>query len=137
MTELDGGAVAVLHDFYARQAHLIDTGQHEMWADTFTPAGEFHSPTYGEPAVGRERLKAISEAFSQRAAQDGERHRHLVQDLWVRRVDEASAEVQAYLLVVATCARSPDARLLRIVTLADQLDRTGGGWRIRCRKVTY
>lgn len=137
MTEPSDDTIASLQNFYARQAHLIDAAQHAQWADTFTPDGEFHSPTYGEPAIGREHLIGISKAFSQGAAREGERHHHLVQDLWVRRHDGAQAEVQAYLLIAGTHTETNATRLLRIVTIADELEKTATQWRVRRRKVTY
>lgn len=128
--------VAAVRNLYARQAHLIDSGQHVDWAHTFTPDGQFHSPTYGQPAVGYEQLAGISQAFDQAAQKSGERHRHLVDNIWVVECDASSAQVRAYLSIVAT-KETGETRILRIVTLDDQLAMTEQGWQVRRRTVTY
>jgi len=133
--ERDSTAAAV-RNLYARQAHLIDSGQHDDWAHTFTPDGQFHSPTYGQPAIGYEQLAGISKAFSQAAQKSGERHRHLVDNIWVVECDETRAQVRAYLSIVAT-KEAGETRILRIVTLDDQLAMTKQGWQVSRRMVTY
>jgi len=133
--ERDSTAAAV-RNLYARQAHLIDSGQHDDWAHTFTPDGQFHSPTYGQPAIGCEQLAGISKAFSQAAQQSGERHRHLIDNIWVVECDATSAQVRAYLSIVAT-KEAGETRILRIVTLDDQLAMTKQGWQVSRRTVTY
>lgn len=129
-------AVAAVRNLYARQAHLIDSGQHDDWAHTFTPDGQFHSPTYGQPAIGYEQLAGISKAFSDAAQNSGERHRHLVDNIWVVECDATSAHVRAYLSIVAT-KKAGETRILRIVTLDDQLTMTEEGWLVSRRMVTY
>lgn len=137
MNYQDGTALALLRNFYSKQAHLIDAGQHDRWARTFVSDGEFHSPTYGAPAVGYDELRRISEEFSLRAEQSGEQHRHLVENMWVTRCDMATAEVQAYLLIVGTDSSQKSTRILRVVTIIDQLERSGEDWLVRCRTVQY
>ncbi|HLU02196.1 MAG TPA: nuclear transport factor 2 family protein [Advenella sp.] len=130
-------AVAAVRNLYARQAHLIDNGRHDDWAHTFTPDGEFHSPTYGQPAVGYEQLAGISKAFAQAAQQSGERQRHLVDNIWVVECEAGAAQVRAYLSIVATKPQGGETRILRIVTLEDQLALSEKGWQVRRRTVTY
>jgi 3-phenylpropionate/cinnamic acid dioxygenase small subunit len=127
---------AAVRNLYARQAHLIDSGQHDDWAHTFTPDGEFHSPTYGQPAIGSKQLAGISKAFGQAAQKSGERHRHLIDNIWVVECDATSAQVRAYLSIVAT-KEAGETRILRIVTLDDQLAMTEQGWQVSRRMVTY
>ena len=134
--ERDSTVTAVCN-LYARQAHLIDSGQHNDWAHTFTPDGQFHSPTYGQPAVGYEQLAGISKAFGQAAQKSGERHRHLVDNIWVVECDATCAQVRAYLSIVATKPEAGETRILRIVTLDDQLTMTEQGWQVSRRTVTY
>lgn len=128
--------VAAVCNLYARQAHLIDSCQHDDWAHTFTPDGQFHSPTYGQPAIGYEQLAGISKAFSQAAQKSGERHRHLIDNIWVVECDATTAQVCAYLSIVAT-KEAGETRILRIVTLADELAMTDQGWQVSRRTVTY
>jgi len=129
--------VAAVRNLYAKQAHLIDTSQHDGWAHTFTPNGEFHSPTYGQPAVGYEQLAGISKAFEQAAQQSGERQRHLIDNIWVVECDASSAQVRAYLSIVASKPNAGETRIVRIVTLDDQLTMSDQGWQVRRRTVTY
>ena len=137
MNRLDETQIAVLRNFYAQQAHLIDTGQHEGWAQCFTPEGEFHSPTYGAPAIGHDQLADISRRFSQSAQDAGERHRHIIENVWVVECEGACAQVRAYVMIVGTDLERQETRILRVVTNIDQLERTAEGWRIRHRRIEY
>src|SRR3546814_14824393 len=107
MNSQDESQIALLRNLYAKQAHLIDTGQHEGWAHTFTADGEFHSPTCGEPAIGHDRLADISRRFSETASQDGESHPHVIENVWVTRCEIGRASGRervcqyVYLSVVA------------------------------------
>lgn len=130
-------SIAALRNFYARQAHLIDTGQHGAWACTFTSEGAFHSPTYGQPAVGYDQLSGISKAFEQSARQSGERQRHLIENIWVVECDATTAQVRAYLSIVATRADQGGTQILRIVTIKDELEKSGEDWLVRSRTVEY
>lgn len=137
MTIQDETQLAVLQNFYARQAQLIDTGQHEAWAGTFTADGEFHSPTYGKPAIGQAQLADISRRFGESAQQADERQRHIVQNVWVTQCDGRTAQVRAYVMIAGTSLENKQTRILRIVTNIDQLERTADGWRIRHRQIEY
>ena len=130
-------ALAALRNLYARQAHLIDAGQHEQWAQTFTPDGQFHSPTYGQPAVGHDKLADISKAFEASAKKNDECHRHLIDNIWVVDCDGTRAQVRAYLSILATRREGGEVRILRIVTINDKLEKSSDGWRVRHRTVTY
>ncbi|CAM5221753.1 hypothetical protein CDEF62S_04483 [Castellaniella defragrans] len=130
-------AQEALRNFYARQAHLIDMGNHAQWAETFTPEGEFHSPTYGAPAVGRDSLAEISKRYQESARQAGEKQRHLVQNLWIEHCDSLSASTRSYLLIVAMKDGEANARILRAVTLIDTLQNRRGTWQVARREVVY
>lgn len=126
-----------LRNFYARQAHLIDAGHHEDWADTFMPDGEFHSPTYGSAAIGRASLMGISKRYQEGAQKAGEQQRHLVQDLWIEQADIHSARARAYLMITAARSTEPGVRILRLVSIVDQLLNQDGVWRVARREVLY
>lgn len=128
---------AAVRNLYARQAHLIDAGRHDEWAHTFTENGEFHSPTYGKPAIGYEQLIGISRAFTASAEKSGERHRHLFENIWVSECDETTAQARAYLSIIASQQDGGQLRILRIVTITDQLEKSEDEWRVRHRTVTY
>lgn len=131
---MDGPLVADVQQFYARQSHLIDSGCADAWARTFAPDGEFHSPTYPEPVVGQERLRAFAERFTDNARAGGEVQRHVVTNVFVEAADAVELQVSAYFQVIATRVTG-DTRILRFTTVHDRLIRHGEQWRIVRREV--
>jgi len=131
---MDGTLVIGIHQLYARQSHLIDSGNAEGWARTFTPDGEFHSPTYPAPVAGRAPLRDFAQGFARNARAAGEVHRHVVTNVYVESVNPARAQVSAYLQVVATSVTG-GTRLLRLTTVHDLLVRHGDDWRVARRDV--
>lgn len=134
-TEVDDLVVVQVLRAYARQSQLIDGGDAAGWAATFTPDGEFHSPSYPEPATGTAGLTSFAAAFTETGRRTGTVSRHLVSDVDVHPgVDADHVEVRAYLQIVAT---TPDgeSRLVRLTTLDDQLVRSAGRWLVAHRQV--
>ncbi|WP_019608975.1 nuclear transport factor 2 family protein [Nocardiopsis sp. CNS-639] len=131
---MDGSLITGIHQLYARQSHLIDGGHADAWARTFTPDGEFHSPTYPAPVVGRDRLRAFAEDFAHAAREAGEVRRHVVTNLFVESADTTQAQVSAYLQVIGTRVTG-DTAILRFTTVSDRLVRDGQDWRIARRDV--
>lgn len=129
------GIVVMISQFCAHQVRLLDDGEDRAWAETFTDTGEFTSPTYPEPARGREQLADIVRAYHQRAAAVGERHRHVTSDLVVRQIDADTLAVRATQLIVASSPTAP-ARVDRVITMTDILDRTIDGWRTQRKHIT-
>ncbi|MFI0352998.1 nuclear transport factor 2 family protein [Actinomadura sp. 9N407] len=115
---------------YGAQSHLIDEGRAAEWAATFTPDGEFHSPSYPEPVIGTRDLTAFAERFAAGAG----RARHVLTNVHVEAADAHRATVRAYLQIVSTPAGGP-SRLDRMTTLTDDLLQVGGRWLIRRRTV--
>ncbi|WP_020660726.1 nuclear transport factor 2 family protein [Amycolatopsis benzoatilytica] len=135
MAEVPAETVLAVHQLYGRQSHAIDSGQARRWAGTFTPDGEFVSPSYPEPAVGTEALTAFAERFHTGCVASGERLRHVVSTVEVRTGPSADAvRALAYLQLVGT-PEGGAARLHRITVLDDELVRTADGWRVRRRTV--
>lgn len=139
MTRIDNGVDAALlaqiHQLYGRQSHLIDGGSARAWAETFTPDGEFSSPSYPAPVSGTDDLEAFAGRFYATAAEAGEVHRHVVTNVAVDRVDDDTLRARAYLQIVAT-ARGGQSRLVRFTTIDDQLVQLDGAWLIHRRTVT-
>jgi len=131
---MDVTLVIGLQQLYARQSHLIDSGDAEGWARTFAPDGEFHSPTYPAPVVGRDPLRDFAEGFARNARAQGEVHRHVVTNVHVESADSREAQVSAYLQVVATRVTG-GTRLLRLTTVHDRLVRSGEDWHVARREV--
>lgn len=133
-TDVDATVLAQLHQLYARQSHLIDGGAAEEWARTFTPDGEFCSPSYPAPVVGAEELTAFAERFLAAATAAGEVHRHVITNVDVEPSDGDTLAVRAYLQIVAT-VRGGQSRVVRFTTLTDRVVRHDGAWRIARRTV--
>jgi uncharacterized protein (TIGR02246 family) len=127
--------VVEVERFYARQSRLIDEGDAAGWAATFTPDGEFHSPSYPEPAVGTDALVAFARRFEETDRASGTRSRHVITNVDVEeRDDEATAH--AYLQIVTT-PTGGESRLVRLTTITDHLVHdSDGGWRVQRRQVT-
>lgn len=128
------GIIVMINQFCAEQVHLLDDGEADGWAATFTDNGEFRSPTYPEPARGRDQLAGIVRAYHQRAAGAGERHRHVTSDLMVRQIDADTLAVRATQLIMASSPAG--ARVDRVITMTDILDRTIDGWRTLSKTIT-
>jgi 3-phenylpropionate/cinnamic acid dioxygenase small subunit len=135
VTEVSGEVAAAITRLYARQSRLIDSGDAAGWAATFTAAGEFHSPSYPEPAVGTAALTSFAERFWAVGRDSGVISRHVVTNVDVlpgAGDDEVAAH--AYLQIVAT-PRGEDSRLVRLTTVTDRLVRRAGGWLVARRDV--
>lgn len=122
--------LARIQQLYGAQSHFIDDGNAGAWAATFTPDGEFHSPSYPEPVVGSEALTAFAERF---AEQDGVT-RHVLTNLFVTQEGPDELLVRAYLQLVHTAPNGPST-VARQTTIADLVVRSASGWRIRRRTV--
>lgn len=120
---------------YARQSRLIDGGDASGWAATFTADGEFHSPSYPEPAVGTPALVAFAQAFADNGLATATVSRHVVTNVDVLPgADDDRLVAHAYLQIVAT-PDGGDSRLVRLTTVTDQLVRDGGRWLVAHRQV--
>jgi ketosteroid isomerase-like protein len=119
-------------DLYARQSHLIDGGDADGWAATFTADGVFESPTYRLTATGRAELAKFAADSNGAATARGVQLRHWIGQLVIDPTD-TGAGVLAYLVIVATSAEG--SRIDRSLRVVDVLARTAGGWRVASRKV--
>lgn len=127
--------IAEVHQLYGSQSRYIDSGHAADWAATFTADGEFHSPSYPEPVIGTAALTEFAAAFREGARAANEVRRHVVTNIAVRQVDSSTLAVGAYLQIVATAPGGP-ARLVRMTTLEDRLEHTGGSWLVARRHVS-
>lgn len=134
-SSVDPATLAEIHQLYGRQSHLIDGGAARDWAETFTPSGEFCSPSYPAPVAGTDDLEAFAARFYDGARAADEVHRHVVTNLAVTHVDDETLRVQGYLQIVAT-ARGGASRLVRFTTFDDRVEHVNGEWRIARRDVS-
>lgn len=126
--------VIAVYQLYGRQSHAIDSGRAEDWAATFTVDGEFHSPTYPEPARGTDELVAFARRFHASCQEQREALRHVIGTVDVRRTGSAELCASAYLQIIGTPEGQP-TRLHRITMIEDRLHATPGGWRVYRRTV--
>ena len=64
-TPATGSALqAEVQQFYARQMHLLDSGEADAWAETFTEDGVFAANAHPEPARGRETIRTANASIN-------------------------------------------------------------------------
>lgn len=131
---------AEVQQFYARQCHLLDSGDAEGWADTFTVDGAFALPSRPEPVRGRADLAAGARAAAAARSANGEVHRHVFSTIWVRPADSGSADggilrVRSYTQVIVT-PRGGEPALRQMCVCEDVLAREDGELRVRDRRVS-
>lgn len=122
---------------YARQSHLIDSGDAHEWSRTFTADGTFDSPSYAAPVRGWDALEAFAQAFTSGDEAADTRTRHVVSTVDVLEPlssDPDVARVRAYLQIVTT-PRDGASRLVRHTVLQDDLALQDGSWRVRHRRI--
>ncbi|WP_408896380.1 nuclear transport factor 2 family protein [Nocardioides sp. R1-1] len=135
MTEVSDEVVVSVTRLYARQSRLIDEGDAPGWAATFADDGVFDSPSYPAPAVGTAALTAFAADFHAGCVAGRTRLRHVVTNVDVLPgPDPDRVRARAYLQIVAT-PEGEASRLVRLTTLADDLVRTDGAWRVAHRRV--
>jgi 3-phenylpropionate/cinnamic acid dioxygenase small subunit len=127
-----------VQQFYARHMQLLDGGEPDAWAATFTPDGSFSAPGLPEAVRGRGALATAVREGAARLAANGEMHRHWHGMTQVTPRDDGSVHVRCYALVVAiTDDGTP--RLHRSCVCEDILvpavDGTGD-WQVHERRVT-
>lgn len=120
-------------DLLARQSQAIDEGDAEGWAATYTEDGSFHSPTYGDPVVGREAMVAFAKKVHAGFIAEGIQQRH-----WVNNtvIDQDAGTARSYALIVRTNSEGEASILRHITTLDHLVYGEDGELRMRSRTVT-
>lgn len=130
---------AALHaeaqQFYAHQMQLLDLGEAEQWAQTFTQDATFAVPTLPEPVRGRPGLVAATRRTAAELAAAGQRHRHFVGMLDVRPRPDGVLDVRSYAIVYASQIGGA-SRVHRVCVCEDVLVRQDGELRVSARTVT-
>lgn len=140
-TPVDRATAAQLHSevqqFYARHFHLLDSGDAEGWANTFTEDGFFHPETLPEPVRGRAALTAGVTRTHQDLVAAGEqrRHWHGMVAVTPREGTDDVLDVRCYALIFATPRGGTSALRLSCVC-EDVLVRAGDSWQVKERRVT-
>jgi ketosteroid isomerase-like protein len=125
---------AEIQQFYAHQMHLLDDGNADAWAETFTEDGVFAANAHPEPARGRETIRAAAKAAAGRQDPDVQ-VRHWLGMLDVQPQPDGSAHARSYALILNTMVGgSPKVHLS--TTCEDVLVRGADGqWLVSTRQV--
>ncbi|AIY03059.1 hypothetical protein ART_3460 [Arthrobacter sp. PAMC 25486] len=116
---------------YGAQSRAIDTGDAQMWAETFIPDGCFNSPSYPEPVTGRESLIYFAKSFTNKSP----RTRHVITNAHITSMAApGQATTSAYLMIVQTPVQGV-AQILRLTTIEDELIKIDGAWKVARRQV--
>ncbi|CAM5717236.1 nuclear transport factor 2 family protein [Streptomyces violaceorubidus] len=126
---------AEVQHFYARQMRLLDTGEADAWAGTFTEDGSFAPPSRPQPVRGRPALAAGARQSAADIAARGETQRHWVGMLTVTPADDGSLTAESQVTII-TVPRGGPARLHLVCTCHDVLASEAGELLVRERVVT-
>ncbi|MFE1321803.1 nuclear transport factor 2 family protein [Kitasatospora phosalacinea] len=131
----DSALQAEVQQFYAWQMHLLDSGEADAWAETFTEDGVFAANAHPEPARGRETIRTAAAKAAAQRAEEGVQVRHWLGMLDVRPQEDGSVVALSYALIVNTpLGGSPQVHLS--TTCRDVLVRgEAGGWLVSDRQV--
>ncbi|MCS0602281.1 nuclear transport factor 2 family protein [Streptomyces sp. LP11] len=126
---------ARVQQFYAHQMQLLDLGECDRWAATFTEDATFEVPTLPEPVAGRAALAAATGRTAAELAASGIRHRHFVGMFDVAGQSDGTIHVRSYAIVYASPVGG-ESRVHRVCVCDDVLVRVPGGLQVASRRVT-
>ncbi|MET8080839.1 nuclear transport factor 2 family protein [Streptomyces sp. NPDC005303] len=126
---------AQVQQFYAHQMQLLDLGECERWAATFTEDATFDVPTLPEPVVGRAALATATSRTAAQLAANGTRHRHFVGMFDVAEQPDGTVGVRSYAIVYASQIGG-ESQVHRVCVCDDVLVRVSGGLQVATRRVT-
>ncbi|ASR34884.1 hydroxylacyl-CoA dehydrogenase [Prauserella marina] len=124
-----------VRNFYGRHMQLLDAGDPEGWANTFTEDGSFAPPSLPEPVRGRENLIAGLRKSAADLAENGEVHRHCMLMTTVTPRGDGTIVATSYTQIIST-ARGGEPRLHLMCVCRDILVREDGELKVRERVVT-
>jgi 3-phenylpropionate/cinnamic acid dioxygenase small subunit len=124
-----------IQDFYARQMQLLDQGQTQEWAATFTEDGVFSANAQPAPVRTRAAIAVGAAKASADLAAKGVQRRHWLGMVSVRQQRDGVVSAQCYALVIMT-PRGGQPTIGASTACNDILVRQGGDWKVRERTVT-
>ncbi len=130
-----GVLYAEVQQFYAHQMQLLDLGESQRWAETFTEDATFDVPTLPEPVRGRPGLVAATSRTAAQLAEAGQRHRHFIGMFDVSERPDGTVDVRSYAIVYAS-AIGGDSQVHRVCVCEDVLVRVEGALQVATRRVT-
>jgi 3-phenylpropionate/cinnamic acid dioxygenase small subunit len=120
--------------FYASQMQLLDSGECDAWAVTFTEDGVFTASGLPEPVYGRQAIAAGASAAHDQLVRSGVVHRHwlgMVSTAWQ---EDGTVRARCYALVIET-PRGGKSVIHRSTVCKDILVPSGDSWQVREREV--
>ncbi|MFE6848431.1 nuclear transport factor 2 family protein [Streptomyces sp. NPDC057686] len=130
-----GVLYAEVQQFYAHQMQLLDLGESQLWAETFTEDAVFDVPTLPQPVRGRAGLVAATSRSAAQLAEAGQRHRHFMGMFDVCERPDGAVDVRSYAIVYASQIGG-ESRVHRVCVCEDVLVRAEGALRVATRRVT-
>ena len=122
--------------FYALQLKILDNGDTEQWAQTFTPDGIFEAADMPEPIRGRAALARAVEY--QNAKHQGLILMHWVGQLTVEPLEDDAVRAHSYAMVYiipATTLLEGEVHFRHHTLCDDELVPHNGTWLVRHRRV--
>lgn len=123
-----------VQQFYARHMQLLDGGEAEAWAGTFTPDATFAAPSMTEPVRGRDGIAAGARAAADGRTAAGEVHRHRVAMTTVRNTADGIETVSCVQILAVPRGGAPRVHLSCV--MRDRLVRQGGQLLVAERRIT-
>jgi 3-phenylpropionate/cinnamic acid dioxygenase small subunit len=125
---------ASVQAFYASQMQLLDSGEVEAWAATFTEDGVFAAGGLPEPARGRSTIETGARGVADQFDRAGITRRHWLGMVDARPQDDGTVRARSYALVYEI-GGDGDPILRRSTTCDDVLVPDAGSWLVRHRRV--
>lgn len=123
-----------IQQFYARHMQLLDGGEAEAWAGTFTLDATFAAPSMTEPVRGRDGIAAGARAAADGRAAAGETHRHWVTMTTTEETADG-VETVSCVQILAT-PRGGEPRVHLSCVMRDRLVRHRGELLVAERRIT-
>jgi bifunctional aromatase (cyclase/dehydratase) len=125
-----------VQQFYARQMRLLDSGEAEQWADTFTEDGVFHQNVDPAPLEGRPAIAVAARRRIETIKSDDLTRRHWLGMLETDEQPDGTVRTRYYAMAMAT----PQGGRLEVYVSTvseDVLVRTQDGWLVKHRYVVH
>lgn len=126
-----------VQQFYSVQMRLLDSGDAEAWAGTFTEDGVFHQNVDPEPLRGRPAIIAAAARRIEAIRSDGLTRRHWLGMLEVRPQPDGTVRTHYYAIAMATPAGGKLEVYVSTVNEDHLVAGADGGWLVEHRTVVH
>jgi 3-phenylpropionate/cinnamic acid dioxygenase small subunit len=125
---------ARVQQFYAAQMQLLDSGQAEAWANTFTEDAVFAANAQKEPTRGRSAIAAAARRTIAELNATRTTRRHWLGMCDVVPQEDGTVRVSSYALIIETAVGGSSS--IRMSTTCEDVLVDDGELRVRRRSVT-